>query len=193
MNDVIVIGAGPAGALAATILARAKLSTLVIDADQGVTRRAFVPNLLGFPEGIPGPEIVARGLQQLERAGARLVRGKAKSLDRTGEGFVVVTDDGSRHEARQVLLATGFATDLARAAGVEVEPGTEPYVKEVVVVDREGRSSVPGIWAAGTVAGTSVHVAVTSGDGARVAIHLVSALRGERWVDHEVLQAEAAK
>jgi len=40
MRDVIVIGAGPAGALAATFLARAGLETLVLDADQGITRRA---------------------------------------------------------------------------------------------------------------------------------------------------------
>lgn len=189
MNDVIVIGAGPAGALAATILARAKLSTVVIDADQGVTRRAFVPNLLGFPEGVPGPELVKRGLEQLERAGATLVRGKAKALDASGDGFVVVTDDGARHEGKEILLATGFATDLARMVGVELQPGTEPFVKEVAVVDRDGRTNIPGIWAAGTVAGTSVHVAVTSGDGARVAINLVSARNGERWVDHEMMPA----
>jgi len=59
MHDVAVIGGGPAGALAATYLARAGLSTLLLDADKGITRRAWVPNHLGFPEGISGPDLVA--------------------------------------------------------------------------------------------------------------------------------------
>ena len=58
-----------------------------------------------------------------------------------------------------------------------------------MVVDGEGRTSTPGVWAAGTVAGTSVHTIITAGDGARVAINLVSAVRGERHVDHDVLPA----
>jgi hypothetical protein len=39
------------------------------------------------------------------------------------------------------------------------------------------------------VAGVSVHVAVTSGDGARVAINVISEINGARWVDHDVLKA----
>lgn len=191
MHDVIVIGAGPAGATAATILARAKLDTLVVDADQGVTRRAWVANLLGFPEGISGPDLVERGLLQLERAGAKLVKGKAVTLEKAPEGFVITLEDGARHEAREVLLATGFAFDLAEKAGLATLPGTEPHVKRVLQVDDQGRTGLPGVWAAGTIAGVSVHVAVTAGDGARVAIHLVSERKGERWVDHELLPAKA--
>jgi thioredoxin reductase len=191
MHDVIVVGAGPAGALAATFLARAKLDTLVVDADQGVTRRAWVANLLGFPDGIPGPELVERGLQQLERAGAKLVKGKAASLEKAGEGFVITLEDGARHEAKQVLLATGFAFELAEKAGIETLPGTEPYVKRVLKTDSDGQTSLRGVWAAGTVGGVSVHVAITAADGARVATNLVSALKGERWVDHESLPAKS--
>ena len=191
MHDVIVIGAGPAGALAATILSRAKLDTLVIDADKGITRRAFVPNLLGFPDGLPGPELMNLARRQTEKSGAQLVKAQAISLDKTTEGFVVQTEDGTRHVAKEILLATGSAFDLASKAGAEMRPGTEPYVKEVAVVDRDGRTSVPGIWAAGTIAGVSVHVAVTAGDGARVAINLVSTRNGSRWVDHEMMPTGA--
>ena len=191
MHDVVVIGSGPAGALAATILARAELDTLVIDADQGVTRRALVPNLYGFPGTVTGPELVERGREQAERAGAKRIDGKAVGLEKTAEGFVISTQDGARHEAKQVLLATGFATDFTKKADLELRAGTEPHVKEVVVVDPEGRSSQAGVWAAGTVAGVSVHVAVTAGDGARVAINLVSELKGARWVDHEAMPAGA--
>ena len=57
------------------------------------------------------------------------------------------------------------------------------------MVDADGRTSVPGLWAAGTAAGVSVHTIVTAGDGARVAINLISEVRGERHVDHDVLRA----
>ncbi len=187
MHDVIVIGAGPAGALAATFLGRAKLDTLVVDADQGVTRRAWVANLLGFPEGISGPDLVERGLQQVEKAGAKLVKGKAATLEKSGDTFTVTLEDGTRHEGKQVLLATGFAFDVAEQAGVATLPGTEPHVKRILEVDREGRTNLAGVWGAGTIAGVSVHVAVTAADGARVAINLVSALKGERWVDHDAM------
>ena len=58
---------------------------------------------------------------------------------------------------------------------------------EIVDVDREGRSNVPGVWAAGTIAGASVHTIITSGDGARVAVNLISGTKGERHVDHDAL------
>jgi len=61
-------------------------------------------------------------------------------------------------------------------------------MKTVLVVDPAGRTNIPGIWAAGTVAGVSVHVAVTAGDGARVAINVISQINGARWVDHDVLK-----
>lgn len=187
MNDVIVIGGGPAGAMAATFLARAGLQTLVLDADQGITRRAQVANHYGIPDPIAGPELVERGHEQARRAGATWVKAKAKGLDVRGEGFAVATEDGASHEGRQVILATGVAVDLARAAGIDTRGGTEPRIQHIVVVDAKGKTSLAGVWAAGTVAGVSVHVPITAGDGARVAIELVSELRGARHVDHDVL------
>lgn len=43
------------------------------------------------------------------------------------------------------------------------------------------------MWAAGTAADVSVHTIVTAGDGARVAINVISEQKGERWVDHDIL------
>jgi len=70
----------------------------------------------------------------------------------------------------------------------------EPRIREIVDVDAQGRSSIDGIWAAGTIAGASVHTIITSGDGARVAVNLISGTKGERHVDHDAMPrpAEAA-
>ena len=194
MYDVAIVGGGPAGASAATFTARAGLQTVVIDADAGMTRRALINNHLGFPEGVNGPDLVDNGKLQAARAGAEIVDGKVVGLDKRGEGFELKTEDGKSFEAKQVILTLGANAELARTAGVKTKEGTEPRIREIVDVDAQGRSSVPGVWAAGTIAGASVHTIITSGDGARVAINLISQNKGERHVDHDAMPrpAEAA-
>ncbi|BAD41498.1 FAD-dependent oxidoreductase [Symbiobacterium thermophilum] len=189
MYDVAIVGAGPAGASAATFTARAGLKTLLLDADQSMTRRAWIPNHLGFPDGVTGNDLVDLGKKQAQTAGANLVKAKVTAVRREGEGFRLETEGGEAYEARQVILCLGANCELARQAGAEIVEGPEPRIKEVVAVDREGRTRVEGLWAAGTCAGTSVHTIITAGDGARVAINLISAVKGARHVDHEVMPA----
>ncbi|MCL6627367.1 FAD-dependent oxidoreductase [Alicyclobacillus shizuokensis] len=186
MYDIAIIGAGPAGASAAIFAARAGKKTLVFDSNQSVTRRAWVENHYGI-DRITGPDLVDQGKQQARRFGATIVEAKVTGMERLSEGFALTTEDG-RFEARHVLFATGLWTDLAEEVGLETKPATEPRIKTVIVVDQDGRTNIPGIWAAGTVAGTSVHTIITSGDGARVAVNIISELNGERWVDHDVLK-----
>lgn len=193
MYDVAIIGAGPAGASAATFTARAGLSTLLLDADQSITRRAWIPNHLGFPEGVSGPELVERGKDQAIRAGAAHVTAKVGSVVRLDDRFVLELEDGRAFEATQVIFCLGVNLDLARQAGVTIKAGTEPRIKEVIAVDTDGRTCVPGLWAAGACAGTSVHTIITAGDGARVALNLISDVKGQRFVDHEVLPVESAR
>jgi len=187
MYDVAIVGGGPAGASAATFTSRAGLQTVVIDADAGMTRRAMVNNHLGFPEGVTGPDLVDNGKLQAARAGAEIADGKVVSLEKRDDGFELRTEDGRSFEAKQVILTLGANAELARTAGIATKEGTEPRIREIVDVDREGRSNVPGVWAAGTIAGASVHTIITSGDGARVAVNLISATKGERHVDHDAL------
>jgi thioredoxin reductase len=71
---------------------------------------------------------------------------------------------------------------------LKTKPGTEPRIKTVLNVDAEGKTNVEGIWAAGTIAGVSVHTIITAGDGAKVAINVISELNGERYVDHDLMK-----
>jgi thioredoxin reductase len=192
MYDVAIVGGGPAGASAATFTARAGLQTVLIDADAGMTRRAMVNNHLGFPDGMPGPDLVETGKLQAARAGAEVVQAKVVDLQRQGEnGFLVRTEDGNNYEAKQVILTLGASPELAKQAGINTKEGTEPRIKEIVDVDAQGRTSMPGVWAAGTTAGVSVHTIITAGDGARVAINLISDTKGERHVDHDMMPKPA--
>ncbi|TCP57932.1 pyridine nucleotide-disulfide oxidoreductase [Tumebacillus sp. BK434] len=186
MYDVIIVGAGPAGAAAAIFTAHAGKKTLVIDSDHSMTKRAWMENHFAVLE-ISGPDMLETGRKQMEKFGAERVTGKVENIVRTEHGFRAELDNG-QYEAKHVILATGAMADLADKIGVETREGSEPRIKTNVVVDRDGKTSIPGIWAAGTIAGVSVHTIVTSGDGARVGINVVSELNGERYVWHDVMK-----
>lgn len=188
MYEIAVIGVGPAGASAALFAAKAGKETLLIDNDKGMTRRGWYENYYGISE-IGGPELVETGHKQAVKFGAKLVADQATSISKSGEGFTIQTESGGTYEAKHVILATGALTDLAAQSGVTTKDGTEPRIKTVVAVDAAGKTNIEGIWAAGTVAGVSVHAIITAGDGAKVAVNVISELNGARYVDHDVLKA----
>lgn len=187
--DLVIVGGGPAGASAALFAARAGLITVVVDADKGITKRAMVHNHLGLANGVTGPELVEVGKQQALNAGATWVDGTATLIASDSSGVNVTLDSGEIIHATDAILALGVATALATESGIETKPATEPRISTVCVVDGEGRTTMPHVWAAGTIAGVSVHTIVTAGDGARVAINVVSERRGERYVDHDMLES----
>ncbi|MCP1471981.1 thioredoxin reductase (NADPH) [Sphingobium sp. OAS761] len=116
MYDCVIIGGGPAGLTAATYLGRFLRRTLLVDAGGG--RAARIPrthNLLGFPEGISGEELLLRMHQHAARYGAELVSGIVHNIARAETGFVV--DMGARPvEARTLLLAQGVTNHQPRLA-----------------------------------------------------------------------------
>lgn len=188
MYDVAVVGGGPAGASAAIFLAKAGLKTLVLDNDKGQTRRAWMENHYGFDQGISGPDLVEAGRRQAVKLGAEWVVGQVVKVDREGDGFNLATEDEKTFQAKQVILATGAAMGLAEALNLEFTEGREPRYPRVLKVDVDGRTSQPGIWAAGIIAGVSAHTIITSGHGAHVAIGLISEVQGSRHVQHDVLK-----
>jgi thioredoxin reductase len=188
MYEVIIIGAGPAGASAALFTAKAGKKTLLLDSDQSMTKRAWIENHYGVME-ITGPDLIKIGKDQAAKFGAELVEGKAAKLESIDGGTAVTLENGTRYEGTHVILATGAVSELAAASGIETVDGTEPRIKTIVKVDATGRTGMSNVWAAGTCAGVSVHTIITSGDGAKVAINVISELNGSRYVDHDVLKA----
>lgn len=186
MYDIAIIGAGPAGASAAIYAAKAGKKTLLVDNDKGMTKRAWFENFYGITE-ISGPDLVDKGIEQATRLGAEYKQVTVTNMTKKDSGHTLETNEGN-YDAQHVIIATGVATELAEKIGVETKEGTEPRIKTIVDVDPDGKTNVDGIWAAGTIAGVSVHAIITAGDGAKVAINIISELNGERYVDHDVMK-----
>ena len=186
MYEIAIVGAGPAGGSAAIFTAKAGKKTVILDNNASITKKAWLENHYGVAD-ISGPNLVEIGLQQAKKFGAEHIETKVTGIERAEQGFIIATENGPI-EAKYVILATGMITNLAEEAGIATKDGTEPRTKKVYDVDTLGKTSVDGIWAAGAGAGVSVHTIVTAGDGAKVAINLLSEMNGERYVDHDVLK-----
>ncbi|GIQ71087.1 FAD-binding protein [Xylanibacillus composti] len=186
MYDIAIIGAGPAGASAALFAAKAGKKTIVLDNDKSMTKRAWVENHYGVME-ITGPDLIELGKKQAAKFGAEIVEDTVVHIAKSGEGLKVEGENG-QYEARHVIVATGLGVDIAEKAGLKTKDGTEPRIKTVLDADADGKTNIEGVWAAGTVAGVSVHTIITAGDGAKVAINVISELNGERYVDHDIMK-----
>jgi thioredoxin reductase (NADPH) len=111
VENVIIIGSGPAGYTAALYTARADLEPLVIEGFLwgGLLQQTTdVENYPGYPEGVMGPEMMQQFRDQAERFGARFITDNATKLElgENGRPHTVWIDDEA-HRARAVILAMG--------------------------------------------------------------------------------------
>jgi thioredoxin reductase (NADPH) len=120
VENVIIIGSGPAGLTAALYTARANLEPLVFTGTEiggQVSITNEVENYPGFPEGLTGPELVEKFQKQAERFGARVEYAEVSQVDLDVQPFRVRSYD-SEHEAKAIIVATGAS---ARKLGVPGE------------------------------------------------------------------------
>ncbi len=108
-NDVIIIGAGPAGILAAVQLKRYNIESTLFEksAVGGLLKNAnLVENCPGFPDGVSGKHFVSLFEQQLEKAEVKVQFEKVLNLDYKNGLFFITTDKRSL-SSLIIIIASG--------------------------------------------------------------------------------------
>ena len=110
VENVIVVGGGPAGYTAALYTARANLEPLVFEGFQWggqLQNTTDVENYPGYPEGIMGPEMMNQFRAQAERFGTRFVTDDVDRIELSDGDVHKVFLGDEEHRARTVILAMG--------------------------------------------------------------------------------------
>jgi thioredoxin reductase (NADPH) len=110
IENVIVVGGGPAGYTAALYAARGNLEPLVFEGFQWggqLQNTTEVENYPGYPEGIMGPEMMAQFRAQAERFGTRFVTDDVDRVELSDGGLQRVFLGEEEHLAKTVILAMG--------------------------------------------------------------------------------------
>jgi thioredoxin reductase (NADPH) len=156
VNDLVVVGAGPAGLAAAVYGASEGLGVLVLEAGSpggqaGSSSR--IENYLGFPTGISGLDLTGRAYAQAQKFGAQIMIAKgATGLVCDRQLYSVQIDGGPPIPARAVIVATGAdyrkpaLENLSQFEGAGVYYGATPMeaqlcAREEVIVVGGGNSA----------------------------------------------------
>ncbi len=120
MENVIIIGSGPAGWTAAVYAARADLKPVLFEgAEPGgqLMTTTDVENFPGFEHGIQGPDLMMVMRKQAMRFGTQVITAMVDSLKQIDGGFEL-TAAGKTYQSKTVILSTGAT---ARRLGLDNE------------------------------------------------------------------------
>jgi thioredoxin reductase (NADPH) len=128
VQDIIIIGGGPAGFTAGLYASRAGLRTLLVEGGSTMSQISYselVENYPGFPEGIGGFDLVDRFRKQAVKFGTKTITADVASLGRKESSAIPVWEVAAgsvNHKALAVIIAAGTSW---RKLGV---PGEDVFV-----------------------------------------------------------------
>ncbi len=136
-EQVVIIGAGPAGMTAALQLQRYGIPHVLLEKEKpgGLLWNAnLVENYPGFPKGIKGPKLVGLIERQLASAGVMVTKATVTQLVREKPGFRVVTSE-QEFRPHFVLVASGtrsnpFPVEVPETARSRVFSEVSPLLGE---------------------------------------------------------------
>ena len=117
VENLVIIGSGPAGYTAAIYAARANLSPLLITgferggiAGGQLMTTTFVENYPGFPEGILGPDLMDLMKAQSKRWGTKFLEEDVNSVDLSIKPFEIIANK-EKILTHSLIIATGAAAN----------------------------------------------------------------------------------
>ncbi len=120
VENVIIVGSGPAGLTAAIYASRALLKPLMIEGEEvggQLMTTTDVENFPGFPEGIMGPDLMTVTKKQAERFGTRFLPKNVSKIDLSSRPFKLWVGD-EEFQAKSIIVSTGAS---AKYLGLENE------------------------------------------------------------------------
>ena len=125
MTDIIVVGGGPAGMTAALYAQRNGKSALVIEKSGFGGQITHSPKVENYPGklSMSGNEFADALMEQILAQGASVEFENVLSVKDEGDKKIVETEEGSRFEARAVILATGVRHRMLGLEGEEERVG----------------------------------------------------------------------
>ncbi|AGH96443.1 thioredoxin-disulfide reductase [Pseudobdellovibrio exovorus] len=114
IENVIIIGSGPAGLTSAVYSARANLEPLMIEGEEAGGQLMItteVENYPGFEHGITGPDLISVMRKQAERFGTRFITRNVTKVDFSSRPFKVYVGN-DLYEAKTVIISTGASAKL---------------------------------------------------------------------------------
>ena len=112
VEDLVIVGSGPAGYTAALYSSRANLNPLMIEGYQSgglLMLTSDVENYPGFPEGIQGPELMEKFRKQAARFGTRFIQKNATRVDFKSFPLKIYIEE-EEIQAKSVIISTGAST-----------------------------------------------------------------------------------
>jgi thioredoxin reductase (NADPH) len=110
MENVLIIGSGPAGLTAAIYAARANMKPVLIEGTQAggqLTLTTEVENYPGFRHAILGPDLIKEMRVQAERFGTELRPGDVTSVDLKSQPLRVLVEGEQIIDTKTLIIATG--------------------------------------------------------------------------------------
>ena len=125
LEDVVIIGSGPAGHTAAIYLGRAERKPLMFEgfmaggiaAGGQLTTTDTIENFPGFANGILGPTLMEQMRAQSLKNSVRIVTETVASVDLSKKPFVLTLESGEQVETKSIIVATGATAKVLNIPG----------------------------------------------------------------------------
>jgi thioredoxin reductase (NADPH) len=117
IENLVIVGSGPAGYTAAIYAARANLNPILITGFQRggipggqLMTTTHVENFPGFPDGVLGPDLMDLMKAQAERWGTHLIEADADVIDLSQRPYRIQAD-GRTIQTQSIIIATGASAN----------------------------------------------------------------------------------